>query len=80
MSKVCNENKSAIKIYAFFLFFFSIFYTNSTNSIARNNKESRLVTAFKTPLSSSVPSRKATAGPALQGLPSLVAGQNTSVI
>lgn len=39
MSKVCNENKSAIKIYAFFLFFFfSIFYTNSTNSIAHNNK------------------------------------------
>lgn len=43
----CNENNSAIKIQASFLFSGVFFFsTNSTNSIAHYNKESRL-SAFK---------------------------------
>lgn len=49
-----------------FFFFFSIFYTNSTNSIARNNKGSRFVTAFKT-TSSRARQGKATADPCYPG-------------
>lgn len=49
-----NENKSAIKIYASFsVLFFFFFFTNSTNSIAHYNKESRF-SAFKNGTNSSV--------------------------
>lgn len=50
----CNENKSAIKIYASFsVLFSSSFFTNSTNSIAHYNKESRF-SAFKKGTNSSL--------------------------
>lgn len=50
----------------FFFSFFSIFYTNSTNSIARNNKESRLVQPSKVH-QFKCPSKEGHGGPVLPG-------------
>lgn len=55
-----NENTSAIKIYASFsVLFFFFFFTNSTNSIAHYNKESRF-SAFKKGLIQVLGEQKAT--------------------